>query len=142
MKAAHRIFADAFELEFACDEVGERTRQQHRLSDLLGEGFQARGHVDRGADHREVPYRLHTESAALSSLLDKCYIVLMTTAEDLEKAVEQLAPGELARFRAWFDEFDARQFDAAIERDVEAGRLDGLADEALVAHRAGRSREL
>jgi hypothetical protein len=66
----------------------------------------------------------------------------MPTAEDLEKAVEQLAPGELARFRAWFDEFDARQFDAAIERDVEAGRLDGLADEALAAHRAGRSREL
>jgi hypothetical protein len=66
----------------------------------------------------------------------------MPTAEDLEKAVEQLAPAELARFRAWFDEFDARQFDAAIERDVKAGRLDGLADEALAAHRAGRSREL
>jgi hypothetical protein len=29
------------------------------------------------------------------------------TAEDIEKAVEQLAPRELARFRAWFEVFDA-----------------------------------
>jgi hypothetical protein len=38
----------------------------------------------------------------------KCYIASMTTAEDIEKAVEQLAPHELARFRAWFEAFDAR----------------------------------
>ena len=66
----------------------------------------------------------------------------MTTTEDIEKAIEQLAPPELARFRAWFEAFDARQFDAAIERDASAGRLDALAEEALAAHRAGRSREL
>jgi hypothetical protein len=66
----------------------------------------------------------------------------MTTAEDIEKAVEQLAPRELARFRAWFETFDAAQFDTAIERDARAGKLDTLADEALAAHRAGRSREL
>ena len=66
----------------------------------------------------------------------------MTTAEDIEKAVEQLPPRELARFRTWFEAFDARQFDAAIERDAKAGKLDPLADEALAAHRAGHSREL
>jgi hypothetical protein len=66
----------------------------------------------------------------------------MTTAEGIEKAVEQLAPSELARFRTWFEAFDARQFDAAIERDAQAGRLDAHADEALATHRAGRSREL
>ena len=66
----------------------------------------------------------------------------MTTAEDIEKAVEQLAPHELARFRAWFETFDAQQFDAVIERDARAGKLDTHADEALAAHRAGRSREL
>jgi hypothetical protein len=61
----------------------------------------------------------------------------MATAEDLEKAVEQLAPGELARFRLWFELFDAKQFDAAIERDAHNGRLDALADEAVAAHRRG-----
>ena len=48
----------------------------------------------------------------------------MTTIEDIEKAVEQLTPRELACFRAWFEAFDAAQFDAAIERDVSAGKLD------------------
>lgn len=66
----------------------------------------------------------------------------MTTAEDIEKAVEKLAPLELARFRAWFEAFDAQQFDAAIERDARSGKLDTLANEALAAHRGGRSRDL
>jgi hypothetical protein len=66
----------------------------------------------------------------------------MTSAEDIEKAVEQLAPRELARFRAWFEAFDAAQFDAAIEQGARAGKLDAYADEAIAAHRAGRSRDL
>ena len=66
----------------------------------------------------------------------------MTTTEDIEKAVEKLAPSELARFRAWFSAFDAAHFDAAIERDAVAGKLDVHADQALVEHRAGKSREL
>jgi hypothetical protein len=66
----------------------------------------------------------------------------MTNTEDIEKAVEQLAPRELARFRAWFEAFDARQFDTAIEGDAHKGKLDAHAEEALAAHRAGRSREL
>jgi hypothetical protein len=66
----------------------------------------------------------------------------MTTAEDIEKAIEKLPPHELARFRAWFEEFDAQRFDSAIERGAQAGKLDTIADEALAAHSAGRSREL
>jgi hypothetical protein len=66
----------------------------------------------------------------------------MTTAEDIEKAVEQLAPRELARFRALFEAFDAAQFDAAIERDISAGKLDAYAEEVLAAHLAGRLRDL
>jgi hypothetical protein len=66
----------------------------------------------------------------------------MTTAEDIEKAIEKLAPRELARFRAWFAGFDAEQLDAALERTALAGKLDALAEEALAAHRAGRTRDL
>jgi hypothetical protein len=66
----------------------------------------------------------------------------MTTAEDIEKAIEQLNPRELARLRAWFEAFDAEQFDIAIACDAHAGKLDALAEEALEAHRAGRSRDL
>ena len=64
------------------------------------------------------------------------------TTEDIEKAVEQLPPRELARFRAWFEAFDADRFDAAIERDAHAGKLDGFAEEAIAAHRAGKSTDL
>jgi hypothetical protein len=60
----------------------------------------------------------------------------MTTAEDIQRAVEQLSPKELTRFRVWFDAFDSDQFDAAIERDVRDGKLDAIAQEAIAAHRA------
>jgi hypothetical protein len=66
----------------------------------------------------------------------------MGKIEDIEKAVAELSADELARFRAWFEAFDARLFDEKIERDAKAGRLDKLAEEALANHRAGRTREL
>ena len=66
----------------------------------------------------------------------------MTKIEDIEKAVSDLNPGELAEFRAWFDAFDAAQFDAKIERDAQTGRLDELADAAVGEFREGRAREL
>jgi hypothetical protein len=66
----------------------------------------------------------------------------MKTAEDIARAIEQLDPRELARFRVWYEAFEADRFDAAIERDAHAGKLDALAEEALAAHRAGLSRDL
>jgi hypothetical protein len=64
------------------------------------------------------------------------------TTEDIEKAIERLDPRELARFRAWFEAFDADRLDAAIEQDARTGKLDTFAEEALASHRAGRSRDL
>lgn len=66
----------------------------------------------------------------------------MTTVEDIEKAVAKLPAEQLARFRAWFEEFDAARFDAKIEHDAATGKLDRLADEAKADFRAGRAREL
>ena len=66
----------------------------------------------------------------------------MTKLEEIEKAIAELAPEELARFRAWFEEFDAAVFDRKIERDLKKGKLDQLFDEALEEHRTGRTREL
>jgi hypothetical protein len=65
----------------------------------------------------------------------------MTRIEDIEKAVEQLSPEELARFRAWFEEFDSHRFDEQIERDAKAGKLDKLIAEARANHEAGRREE-
>ena len=66
----------------------------------------------------------------------------MSTVEDIEKAIESLPAAEFARFRTWFDAFDADRFDRKIERDAAGGKLDELADHALADHRAGRAREL
>ena len=76
------------------------------------------------------------------SLLRQPARVTMTTLEDIEKAVAELPADQLARFRAWFEEFEAARFDQKIERDAKAGRLDQLAEQALADFRAGRAREL
>jgi hypothetical protein len=59
--------------------------------------------------------------------------------EDLEKAVAGLPPDQYAQFRAWFEEFEADRFDRKIERDVQAGKLDRLADQAIDDLRKGRA---
>ncbi|NLX22701.1 MAG: hypothetical protein GXY55_13695 [Phycisphaerae bacterium] len=66
----------------------------------------------------------------------------MSIITELERAVQQLAPEELARFREWFAAFDAEQWDRQIERDAAAGRLDALAEEALADVREGHGRNL
>ena len=66
----------------------------------------------------------------------------MTKLEDIEKAVAELPADQLAKFRVWFEEFEAIHFDQRIEQDAKRGRLDQLAEQALADFRAGRAREL
>jgi hypothetical protein len=63
----------------------------------------------------------------------------MSTVPEIEAAIRQLAPDELATFRDWFTEFDAAQWDGQVDQDVASGRLDALADEALSDQQAGRT---
>lgn len=65
----------------------------------------------------------------------------MSKLDTLEKRVSLLSAEELAEFRRWFAKFDAVTWDREIERDVKAGKLDALADEALRDHAAGKSTE-
>jgi KaiC/GvpD/RAD55 family RecA-like ATPase len=68
--------------------------------------------------------------------------MVMRKVENLENEVQQLNPDELAAFRDWFRRYDSDEWDKEIERDVSAGRLDKLAEEAIAAHKAGRTREI
>lgn len=63
------------------------------------------------------------------------------SVEELEKAVAALPPDLLARFRSWFEEFDAARFDAKIEADAKNGKLDKLIENSEQDFRAGRFRE-
>lgn len=46
--------------------------------------------------------------------------------KSIENAVEQLGRNDLAVSREWFSTFDAAEWDAQIERDICAGKLDSL----------------
>jgi len=66
----------------------------------------------------------------------------MLTVKELENEVARLSREELARFRAWFDEFDAQAWDRQFESDANSGKLDRLADSAIAEYRSGKHREL
>ena len=66
----------------------------------------------------------------------------MSAVLEIEQAVSQLPPKELARFREWFEEFDAKMWDRQFEEDARSGRLDKLANQAIADFRAGKYREL
>ena len=66
----------------------------------------------------------------------------MTTLETAERAVAQLSNEELALFRKWFAQYDGDLWDAQIEADAKAGKLDVLAREALAEYHAGEATEI
>ncbi|MBI4483204.1 MAG: hypothetical protein HY652_09965 [Acidobacteria bacterium] len=66
----------------------------------------------------------------------------MSKREAIEEQIRSLTREDRAALRRWFLEFDAEAWDQEIEADVEAGKLDGLADAALEAHRAGKTTPL
>lgn len=61
---------------------------------------------------------------------------------EIEQAIAELSPNELARFREWFEEFDAQAWDEQFERDAKSGKLDKLANKAIRDYRAGKAKEL
>ena len=66
----------------------------------------------------------------------------MHNAKAIENAVKELPSEELAKFRQWFARFDETAWDAQIEADAAAGKLDALAAEARAEYNTGTAREL
>jgi len=66
----------------------------------------------------------------------------MSPVEKIEREVQKLSPEDLREFRSWFVEFDGELWDRQFERDVAAGNLDALGDEALADLDEGRTRSL
>ena len=50
--------------------------------------------------------------------------------KEIESAIADLPPAEIAELAKWFEEFHAQIWDQQIERDLNAGRLNSLLDEA------------
>jgi hypothetical protein len=60
------------------------------------------------------------------------------SAIELEDAVQNLPPKELARFAEWFEQFVDNQWDKKFSADVAAGRLESVAQKADADFEAGR----
>jgi hypothetical protein len=64
------------------------------------------------------------------------------SVKEIEEAIAQLSPEDLAELSDWFAEFRARLWDEQIERDLEAGRLDRVLEEVDREYQAGQAKPL
>ena len=67
---------------------------------------------------------------------------MVKKVEEIEEAVSQLSEDQLKKFRVWYEKFDSDMWDKQIEKDVAAGKLDALAEDAISDHKKGKTREL
>jgi hypothetical protein len=65
----------------------------------------------------------------------------MSDVKAIEEAVRSLPPKELAEFRRWFAEFDHAAWDAQLEDDLSAGKLDSFLAEAEADFHSGPRKE-
>jgi hypothetical protein len=66
----------------------------------------------------------------------------MDKIEKIGREIRGFSPSELAAFRKWFYDFDAEAWDRQIAEDVQAGKLDTLAEAALKALECGGCGEI
>ncbi|MBB4566049.1 hypothetical protein [Rhizobium leucaenae] len=66
----------------------------------------------------------------------------MTKLEQIEKNITDLGPDDFKAFAEWFEALRAARWDNQIKADINAGKLDQIADKALADFRAGKTRAL
>jgi hypothetical protein len=66
----------------------------------------------------------------------------MRTVEAITTAIAELPPEQVELIRTWLNARAEAEWDAQIEEDERAGRLNALAERALAEHQAGRTRPL
>jgi hypothetical protein len=64
------------------------------------------------------------------------------SVKEIKLAITQLSSTELAELAEWFEEFHAEAWDKQLEKDVEAGRLDQLIQQAEAEFEAGQCKPL
>ena len=66
----------------------------------------------------------------------------MILAQQIAKEVARLPKAQLKEFRAWFEEFDASEWDKQFEEDVASGKLDDIANRAVSDFKKGKFKKL
>ena len=65
----------------------------------------------------------------------------MRKVEEIEEQIRKLSPKEFAELREWILEQDWKAWDAQIEADAKAGKLDKLIAEGKAEYKSGRARK-
>ena len=65
----------------------------------------------------------------------------MSSLQEIEAAIEKLPREEAFALGEWLQRKLVEKWDAELEGDIEAGRLDALASRVLEEHQAGESRD-
>jgi hypothetical protein len=66
----------------------------------------------------------------------------MSNLEQIEAAILSLPSHEFEKLRLWFLDLDYERWDAQIEQDIEDGKLEAFAQEAIAEFEAGYCREI
>jgi hypothetical protein len=66
----------------------------------------------------------------------------MSTLEQIEAAILTLPSHEFNRLRQWLADVDYQRWDNQLEQDINEGKLDALAEEAIADFAAGRGRKI
>ena len=66
----------------------------------------------------------------------------MMLVQQIKKEVAELPEMQFKEFRAWFEEFDASEWDKQFEKDVASGKLDDIANRAVSDFKKGRFKKL
>jgi hypothetical protein len=64
----------------------------------------------------------------------------MSTVGEIKQAIEKLPVADFLELSRWVLQRRGDEWDKQIEQDINAGRLDALAEEALNDLKAGRTR--
>lgn len=65
----------------------------------------------------------------------------MRKIEEIEAQIQRLSREEFAELREWFLEQDWRSWDAQIDADAQAGKLDKLVSEGKAEYESGKARK-
>ena len=64
------------------------------------------------------------------------------SVREIENAITQLSPEDLAELSAWLADYQAKVSDDQIERDLDEGRMDALLEEVDEEYKAGEAKPL
>lgn len=66
----------------------------------------------------------------------------MSNLEQIEAAILSLPSNEFEKLRLWFLDLDYERWEEQIQQDIEDGKLEVLAQEAIAEFKAGRCRKI